>query len=189
VLFRKPYRQPTLALGQEALLFLSKLPDADFFVLPAYFSVIDKKSPGFANDLAEARKAARLLADPKASLDSKDADERLLTAGLLIYHYRNPRPGAPPRTEPIDAAQSKLILQTLADADWKAAPRPGPQNQLNPQILFYRLGLQPRDGWNPPRDAREIPEAARKWLRENADTFRIERFVPAGKAEKNDKKD
>jgi hypothetical protein len=188
VLFRKPNRQPTLALDQEALLFLGKHADADFYVMPAYFSIIDKKTPGFANDLGAARQAARLLADPKAGLESKNADDRLLTAGLLISLYRTPQPGAHARTEPIDALQSKLILQTLADADWKAAPRPGPQNQMSPQALFFRLGLQPRD-WNQPKDFKEISAAAQKWLKENADTYRIERFVSPEKAEKNDRKD
>jgi hypothetical protein len=186
----RKWREPSLVLGQEAMLFLVKHPEADFYVMPAYFSVIDKKGPNFANDLAEVQKAARLLADPKAGLESKNADERLLTAGLLISRYRTQRPGPAPKTEPIDAAQSKLILQVLADADWKAAPRPGLMNQLtSPQALFFRLGLQARDGWTPPRDFKELPEAAKKWLKDNADTYRIERFVAAEKTEKTDKKD
>jgi hypothetical protein len=184
----RKWREPSLVLDQEAMLFLVKHPEADFYVMPAYYSVIDKKSPGFANDLAEVQKAARLLADPKASLESKNADERLLTAGLLISRFRTPRVGAPAKTEPIDATQSKLILQTLADADWKAAPRPGIGLYLmTPQALFFRLGLQAKDGWVQPKDGKAIPEAAQKWLKDNADTYRIERFVAAEKTEKNDK--
>ncbi len=184
----RKWREPSLVLDQEAMLFLVKHPEADFYVLPAYFSAIDKKGPNFANDLAEVRKAARLLADPKAGLESKNADERLLTAGLLISRYRTPRVAGPAKTEPIDAVQSKLILQTLADADWKAAPRPGiGLNTMTPQVLFFRLGLQPKDGWTQPRDGKAIPEAAQKWLKDNADTYRIERFVAAEKTEKNDK--
>jgi hypothetical protein len=184
----RKWREPSLVLDQEAMLFLVKHPEADFYVMPAYFSVIDKKGPNFANDLAEVRKAARMLADPKAGLESKNADERLLTAGLLISRYRTPRVGGPPKTEPIDAAQSKLILQTLADADWKAAPRPGiGLNTMTPQALFFRLGLQPKDGWTQPKDFKELPAAAQKWLKDNADTYRIERFVAAEKTEKADK--
>jgi hypothetical protein len=182
------WREPSLVLDQEVLLFLVKHHEADFYVMPAYFSVIDKKGPNFANDLAEVQKAARLLADPKAGLESKNADERLLTAGLLISRYRTPRPGVPSKEVPIDAAQSKLILQVLADADWKAAPRPGPGFfQMTPQNLFYRLNLQAKKVWTPPRDAKEIPESAKKWLKDNADTYRIERFVADEKTEKTDK--
>jgi hypothetical protein len=187
--FRK-WREPSLVLDQEAMLFLVKHPEADFYVMPAYFSIVNKKdNPGFAGDLAEVKKAARLLADPKAGLESKDGEERLLTAGMLISRYRTPRMGGAPKTEPIDAAQSKLILQTLADADWKAAPRPGLFNQMTAQALFFRLGLQPKDGWTQPKDFNELPDAAQKWLKDNVNTYRIERFVTDEKTEKNDKKD
>ncbi len=184
----RKWREPSLVLDQEALLFLVKHPEADFYVMPAYFSVINKKdNPGFANDLAEVQKAARLLADPKAGLESNSAEDRLLTAGLLISRYRTPRLGPVAKTEPIDAVQSKLILQTLADADWKAPARPGLMNQLtSPQALFFRLGLQPKDGWTQPKDFKELPEAAQKWLKDHAESYRIERFVSAEKTENKD---
>lgn len=180
---RPPIRRPggvTLNLGQEVCLFLSKAPGGrDFYTAPMYFDVINKEgNPNFANEVAEARKAAALLVNPKASLKSKDAQTRLNTAGMLIGRYRNQRvPDA--KQVNIDAEESKLILQTLANADWNPAPgigRPG-INMMNPQNLFFRLGLTPADGWVQPMDFKMLPDEAKKWLTANADKYRIKRFV------------
>src|SRR5262249_54748058 len=85
---------------------------------PMYYDVVDKKNAdAFKVELAEAQRCARLLEAPEAGLTSKDADERLLTAGLLILKYRTARDGAG-AFEPADAKLSRLILLTLADADW-----------------------------------------------------------------------
>jgi hypothetical protein len=186
---RRP-RTPTLALGQEACLFLARHPSADFYTMPAYFSVLNKQgNAGFEKEIEEIKRCAKLLADPKPGLESKDGAERLLTAGLLISHYRNRKPGVEMKTEPVDAKLSKQILLTLADSDWNARiGRPGPGIQMTPQSLFFQLGLTPADGWTQPKDFKQLPEAARKWLKDNAGTYRIQRFV-AAKAEKEEKKD
>jgi hypothetical protein len=59
--------------------------------------------------------------------------------------------------------------------------------QMMPQSLFYQLGATDKDGWTPPKNpqANQV-EAAKKWVKEHADTYRIQRFVPV-KAEKSDK--
>jgi hypothetical protein len=83
--------------------------------------------------------------------------------------------GGPPKQEPIDGARSKRILEALADADWSNTPgRPG---MLNPQSMFFRLGLTPQDGWEPPKDFRQLPEIAKKWLKDYADSYRVKQFV------------
>jgi hypothetical protein len=183
------YPQVNLTLNQEACLFLTRHPSEDFYTLPAYFDVISKQgNPNFNKEVAEATRAAKLLADPKAGLEAENKDDRLLTAGMLISRYRTPKPsaGGRPKTEPIDAEQSKQILHVLADADWAARPAPGiGAFQMTPQNLFSRLGLDPKE-WDQPKDARQIPAAAKKWLKEHADTYRIERFV-AARDDKNDK--
>jgi hypothetical protein len=187
------YPQVQLTIGQEACMFLTKHPDGDFYTAPAYFSVIDKKTPDFEAAVDEVKKCAKLLADPKAGLESKKADEKLLTAALLLYRYRMPRGlgGPAPKTEPIDADESKAILKTLAEADW--TPRPGVGGrfgfQMTPQGLFYQLGLTDKDGWKPPMDFNKFPAEAKKWLNDNADKYRIQRFVQPEKKEKKDKDD
>src|SRR6516162_447515 len=114
-----------------------------------------------------------------AGLKSKDAQERLMTAGLLIARYRTPQPGAA-KTEPIDGEESKLILTILADADWSQPFRFG---QMSPQQMFGQLNLTKEDGWVPPQNIRtpqDYGNAARTWLREHANTYRIKRFVAGG---------
>jgi hypothetical protein len=189
------FPQVQLTLGQEACMFLTKHTEGDFYTAPMYFSVIDKKMADFGSSVDEVKKCATLLADPKAGLESKKADDRLLTAGLLLYRYRMPRglDGGAPKTEPIDAAESKAILKVLAEADWAPKAGPGPIGlrgfQMGPQALFYQLGLTEKDGWKPPMDFNKFPAEAKKWLHDNAEKFRIERFVPPAKKEKKDKDD
>jgi hypothetical protein len=46
-----------------------------------------------------------------------------------------------------------------------------------PLVVFARLGLTEKDGW-PPADAMDAAEAARKWLKDHASSYRIRRLVP-----------
>ncbi|HEV3257382.1 MAG TPA: hypothetical protein VG013_10915 [Gemmataceae bacterium] len=185
---RTPLRRPGVILttGQEACFFLTKHPEENFYVAPAYFDIMEKKVDGFDKDMALVKRCVKLLSDPDASLKSKEAEDRLLTAGMLVSRYRTAKPGSTGKTEAIDAEQSKRILEILADADWnvQAAPRPGPVGfQMTAQTIFFRLGLIPEDGWVQPQNFMQVPAAAKAWLKEHAGTYRIKRFV----VEKSDK--
>jgi len=174
---------PKLELDQEVCLLLKKHHDGEFYVAPTYADVIDKKAANFEKDVALAKKCAKLLADPKASLQSKDAGERSLAAGMLVMRYRAPFvPDG--KTEPIDADESKLILKALADGDWS---KPFSPDTITPEAAFGRLNLTEKDGFvwkpgpaTPPTAYRDLAKA---WLKEHADTYRIRRFVE----EKKDK--
>jgi hypothetical protein len=172
-------RYPTFELNrdQEACVFLIKHPTADFYIGRAYYDVISKAgNANFDKEMTEAKHAAKLLADPKANLASKNADDRFLTAAMLLSRYRISRPSAtPPKQEPIDAKESKAILLALADADWTT--RSGAPFALTPQTVFYLVGAEPKDGWTQPGDFKEFRAAAKKWLKDNADKYRIQRFV------------
>lgn len=187
VLIRKRYPQFNLTLDQEACLFLVKHPTEDFYIGQNYYDVINKaNNADFDKNIDEIKHSVKLLADPAAGLKSRSADDRFLTAALLVMRYRTPRAGET-KTAPIDAAESKQILQALADADW-SPPKPMPGVgfvgfQMTPQAIFFRLNLTPADGWMQPRDAKEIPDAAKQWLKDNVEKYRIERFV----ADKKDK--
>jgi hypothetical protein len=166
-----------LSLDQEACLFLTKHPDADFYIGQNYFDVINKKGNArFDTEMDEVKRCVKLLADPAASLKADNADDRFLTAAMLVTRYRTPKTGFPSKTKAIDADLSKQILLALADADWTAKAA-GPGFQLTPQAVFFRLGLTEKDGWAPPKDFNKIPDEAKKWLKENADKYRLERFV------------
>src|ERR1700739_62130 len=97
---------------------------------------------------------------------------------MLVRRYRQRRPDArEPKSEPIDPELSKKILLTLAEADW--TPRLGRPGafQMGPQVLFSQLGLTEKDGWKQPKDFKQFPETAKKWCKDNADTFVLKRFV------------
>jgi hypothetical protein len=162
------------SVGQEGCFFLSKHADADLFVPSGQLNFIDKKSDTFEKDLALIKRCTKILSDPNAALKGKDADDRFLAAGMLVAQYRT-RKSPNARTEPIDAEQSKLILHTLAAADWTPSTD---YTRLSPLLVLYRLPLTAKDGWAPPgTDAKAIAAYAPQWLNEHAGTYRIERFV------------
>ena len=135
-------RAPQLnhTVGQEALFFVKKHFDGDFYTAAMYFEVVEKKSGTFDKDLALARRCAKLLDDPRANLQAKNADDRLATAAMLLNRYRTPKAGTPnPKTEPIDAAESALILKAIAAGDWTKQPN---FQEVSPQFVFGRLNLK-----------------------------------------------
>jgi hypothetical protein len=170
-----------LKVDQEAMFFLKKHPSKDVYMVQAPYEVAVKTgNANFAKEVDAVKKYAKVLARPMDGLKSKDADKRFQTAALLLVRYRTPALGLA-KTEQISAEQSKLILTALAGADWKKPNVQAPT--LNPQALFFRLGLTVRDGWTPPKDFRNFPDEARKWLKDNAGKYRINRFVHPEKAE------
>lgn len=173
---RPPFRgaEPvTLVKDQEVCLFLQQHHKESFYVI-ANNGAVDRKADNFAQEVAEAKKYGQLLNDPMTGLKSKDAEERFKTAALLLTRYRQPLVGAS-KQEPIDAAESKLILEALAGADW--TPRPGKFGDFHPQTSFFQLQLTPKDGWTQPTDFQQLADSAKEWLKSNAGTYRIQRFV------------
>jgi len=167
----RKFRGYVPTVGQEACFILTKHPVGDFYE-PGLYNVIDKN----AKEVDQVKRCAKLLVDTDAGLKSEDATDRLLTVGLLLSRYRSTKFGSgATKSEPIDAAQSKQILEALSKADW---------TQREPLTYFYSLGLTPQDGWTPPKDAKEQATAAQKWLKDNAAKYRIQKLVP----EKADKK-
>jgi hypothetical protein len=172
--------------GQEGLFFLTKHHDENFYLAPMYFSFTDKQNANFAKDLELTKRCVKLLEEPMTSLKSKDAEDRLLTAAMLISRYRQqfrPGDGNPPKTEAVPADESKLVLNILAESDWAPAKpgQPNPLGYMTPMSLFYQLGATDKDGWVPPKNPQgnQMVDLAKKWVKEHADTYRIQRFVHA----------
>lgn len=169
--------QVTLAVGQEALFFVKKHHEKDFYVAPMYFDVVNKEgNANFDKDVALLKKCEKLIKNPNEGLKSNDAEDRLLAAGLLISKYRTPEGTGKQRFEPIDAEQSKLILQAIADGDWSKQDF----RQMSAMSVFNSLGLTPADGWKPGPFKNyqvEFPAAAKAWLKDNADKYRVKRMV------------
>lgn len=167
-----------LEADQEGIFFLKKHPDQPFYVARSAVDFLDKaKTKDFDKVVVLVRRCVRLQDDPDAGLRSKSIDDRLLTAALLVYRYRTVQwvCAAAPKTRPVDAAQSKLILEALAEGPFVDEV---PELGLARWRLFFRLGLTRDDGWVQPRKLKETAPAARKWLTENAATYRLQRYVP-----------
>jgi hypothetical protein len=173
VLINPPPFQPTV--GLEGCFFLKKHGEADFLSAHGQLDFIDKKSARFDKDIALIKRCTTILEEPMASLKGKNAEDRFLAAGMLVARY-NIRHSPNPTKEPIDAAESKLILQALAAADWSPSTD---FTQLSPMMVLQRLPLLPTDGWAPPArtDPKEYTAYAQKWVTDHADSYRIQRFV------------
>ena len=166
---------PVLAVGQELCLFLGR--DGDVYHLWGPGVGRPATVPGGSEDVAEtaaeARKLLRLLREHGAGLTFEDPDERMLLAWMLAVRYRRfPNPPARPVEKPIDAAESRLILEglvQLADKD-----------QVAFWDVFESLDLQLQDGWDPDFQSwHGIHEKAQAWVRDHAATWRFRRRVPA----------
>jgi hypothetical protein len=186
--------QPKLEKDQEVLLFLSPHHSAEFQIIPAYFDVVDKSAPTYEKDLEAAKKCVKLLVEPEKGLKSKDAQERLETASILVARYRNYKPSnKEPKEEAIDADMSKLIMNVLAEADW-TPPKPGPGG-LNADAsaisVFGRLNISPETekGFKPPMDGNKYMEYVQTWVKDNKDTYRIKRLVYENAEKKESKKE
>jgi hypothetical protein len=163
------------AVGEEGCFFLTNQAGADFLVAPSPLNFINKKIANFDKDIALIKRCTKILEDPDAALKGKSAEDRFLAAAMLVAHYRT-RKSASAKTEPIDAEQSKLILQALAAADWTPATD---FTQLSPRMVLDRLPLTAKDGWAPssPADPKAYAAYAQQWLKEHAGSYRIQKFV------------
>jgi hypothetical protein len=177
---RPGFGQVQLKAGDAGLFYLTKHFQAPIYTIPGMYDFTTRGNTNFDKELKEARASTQLLADPIANLKSKDNEKRFMTAALLLTRYRQFRPGKN-TTEPIGAEESKLILTALADAPQWEKKGPILFGQLHPQTLFFQLNLTAKDGWQPPMKITspdDYPNAIRAWLRDHANTYRIQRNVP-----------
>lgn len=172
---RSPHHD--LKVGQEGLFFLTAIDGQPAYRFVEYTDVVNKASDNYATDRDLARRCGKLLDDPDKGLAAKSAQDRFLTAALLVLRYRQKPLALSNRLaeELVPAATTKKLLLTLADADWDAGRTEF--SQLTPHSLFIRLGATAKHGWNQPRDRREIVPAAKTWLTENAGTFPLKHWV------------
>jgi hypothetical protein len=175
----KPFIRPGIRLGinytvgMDGMFFLTKHHQENFYTAPMYFDFVNSENNNFKTEVRQAKLAVKIATGPQAALRSKDNEERFFAAAMLIDKYR-PFVGGNPKTEAIPAEESKLILTALLETNWKQAPAFG---QFHPYQLFNRLG--PKEGWTQPQGGNidQIYDAAKEWLRKNADTYRIQRIM------------
>src|SRR5262249_14965907 len=126
---------PKLTVNQEGLFLISKHEDGKFYQAPRPGFFIAKDAKTFEDDVKTATKAVATLANTKPALESKDANERLTAAAMLVARYRTQKPPFPNKEEPIDAVESKLILNAIATAKWG----PSKFDEINPQMVWFQL--------------------------------------------------
>lgn len=167
-----------MPIGYEGCFFLHEQADQTVFTLSARFydyPIQKENNPGFAKQVEEFKKLARLLNDPKAGLASKNAEERFLTAAMLVMHYRTFQPElhvAADKTQAIDADLSKLILRALAESDWN---NNAADFRMTAWRVFGLLGVTEKDGFKPA--ALDRVAEAKAWLKKSEESFRITTFV------------
>ena len=167
--------------GQEALFFLARRHGTRYYQARRYFDVVGKAgNPRFADVAAQARRAGGLLADPKKGLQSKDAAQRVLTAGLLITRWDTPPLAAQKdrKQAAVPAALGKLALEALAEADWTKPEF----SQFSPRQLFLRLRLTEKDGWKA-KGLASFNDEAKAWLKANAAKHKLKRWTTGATAE------
>jgi hypothetical protein len=170
----------TFTQGQEICLLLKKHSSDKFYVVVGGYDYnLNKKNPNYRNSEALVRRCVKLLADPDKNLKSRARADRVLTASLLVYQYRDP---VGSKEEEIDADQSKLIMKALAEADWKDV-----------QPVFFKLSVNEKDGWKGPQAVRgrvqTLEAATREWIKANVNKYRIKRYVADKEETKEPKKE
>jgi hypothetical protein len=176
---RRPFPgnvQMQLTVGQDGLFAVGKHHKENFFLSPTNF-VQRENNVNFANEVKTAKQIAKAMDNPVAALKAEDKQDRYVAAAILISKYRSNPTGVAMKSEPIDANESKLILQALQGGDWAV----GRYNAQVPQPmeLFNQLGVTPKEGYNPVnvRNQNDIHAAMQKWLDENNGKFVINRLV------------
>jgi hypothetical protein len=168
-------RGPELTVGQEGLFMISKHADGKFYLVPDFGYFVSSKDKAFDAEVKTAKKVVKIMADSTSALKSKDEDERLMAASILVSKYRTPKGQFPFKEEPIDAEESKLILGVIASSKWTVARFGDP----NPQQLFFQLGITAKDGWMPPKKITspdDMRNAVQAWIRDHGE-YRIKRYV------------
>jgi len=172
-IFAKPGAKPGLAVGQIGYFCGLRDGQNDFYIVPAGCSWAEK-DPDVEKDLKAARRLCRLLENSEEGLKSTDVDDRLLTAYMLVLRncYAPWRRGMVGKAEPIDAEQSKRILLALAEGDWKKNRREA-RDAVAALQLSVKFGAPPLKDFPPEGGEKQWVAAAKQWLKQNAETYRI----------------
>lgn len=178
----KSYK-PVPAVGQTGYFCGVKVGMNDFYVVPLD-CFCGQNQPTFAQDVALARRLGRLLARPKEGLKSKNPADRVLTAHVLVLRsmFAPFRYGETGKAEPIDAEESKLAMLALAEADWDKHGREV-KEALNWLQWAEKHGAPAPKNLPLNQADKDWPAAARQWLRENAESYRIHRLFKDNRQE------
>lgn len=179
---------PKLKIDAEGCFALGKHFEQDFYIVGSGM-FFNKASKDYEKETALLRRYAKLLNAPEKGLASKDQADRYMTAYLLIHEFgwtQQRKLTQDLVEEPIDPKLSKLILKAIVEADWS---HPTVRNDTpldiphpNQTIPMLKLDAVSKAKWptvSPFDDKYE--ETVLTWLRDNAETARLQRMVPKKK--------
>jgi hypothetical protein len=174
----------SIKVGQEGVFFLKKHHQGDFYLNPMLIGgfLPSSDSPEFKKNIESARRLSKVLDLPLDALKAENASNRFLATTMLINRYRlNGAKASKLPEKAINAEESKLLLKTLTEAEWKdvneaISPTMYPPH---PYRLFLQLGVTKTEGYDPPTKAPDFRDTLRytqSWLRDNQEKYRIQRF-------------
>lgn len=176
-------------VGQNGVFFLRKHHQDSFYVNFVLFGgfLPSSDAPEFTKNLENARRLSKVLELPLEALKADNASNRFLAATMLINRYRLHGVKASKLPEKaIDAEESKLLLKILVDADWKDVNEAISSSMYpsHPYRVFLQLGVTKTEGYDPPKNAPDFRETlgyTQRWLRDNQEKYRIQRFSAGSK--------
>jgi hypothetical protein len=181
---RGGFQAVDLKPGQEGLFFLTRHPGGEYYTITPMMAPLDPKGENYKAQAEQASKAAAALADPLKALKAEKPADRFFAASALLAKYRSyPETGDEVESVKVPAAESKLILQAIAEADWAKAD----ENGLGGLQAFYQLGLNPAAGFTQPKPApgANFQDALKKaytdWLAGPGKDYQVEKIVPKKK--------
>jgi hypothetical protein len=173
-----------LIVEQSGVFFLTRHPSGKFYTITPMMAPLNARADNYKSQAEQVEKAAAALADPMKALTADKAADRFLAAAALLSRYRSfPEDGRETELQRVSADESRLILKSIAEADWKRADQTAP----GAMQLFFQLGLNPESGFHPPQAqpgadyTSAVKDAFVKWLAGPGKDFRIERIVPKKK--------
>jgi len=137
-------------VGQDGLFFLRRHHQSDFHVSFAFFGgFYGRGNDDFMKTLEDVRRLNKVLEAPLEALKAENPTNRFVAATMLIHRYR--LSWLKERKVPekaINAEESKLLLKTLAEADWQDATEALCETKYppHPYRVFLELGVKKSDG-------------------------------------------
>lgn len=165
----------------EGVFFLLRSSDGGLYLYDHNTLPLDANAKTYKADLEIVKKTSAALAEPMKALKAKDGKDAYFAAAVLVTNYRKPLKTGAVQQEAVPTDESKLILQTILEADWTAADKDVP----SPYQTFVKLGMTQRDGWKPAQFNgtgdfnAHMKDEFKKWREGDGAKFQIKRYVTA----------
>ena len=175
--YQIPGMKPVPKVGLEGLFFGVTTPDDKFNLVPVG-AFHDSRNDAYNKKLEQARRCAKLLEKPEAGLASRNGSDKLLTAYVLVLRdtYCQVRKGGELKAEPMEGERSKQIMLTLAEGDWSDKESGANAGNALSWLRHAPIKTPQEFPTGVSEDDKAAVAKARRWLAENAETYRLQRL-------------